>query len=163
VKIKILFSVLTLLLAFSVVGGVYASKETSNSKTKLLKQRLAEFRETVDEEIAQSFEISLEDLKELDRQDVLSEEKYKDIAMKFMDLIIEQDEGDIIPSIYLDEENNELYLLEKKSDGTNVLHKFESGKSKMRSSSIDGEESNEWVEVITEEADGEIFDFEEVE
>lgn len=75
----------------------------------------------------------------------------------------EQEDGDIIPSVYVDEENNELYILEKKSDGTNVLHIFQPENSDNHLSSNSTKLSLTWSEVEKETADGEIIDFEEVE
>ncbi|MCM3079624.1 hypothetical protein [Brevibacillus invocatus] len=162
-KKTLLFTSLTLVLVFSVFGGAYANKDLKLSKVETLKQRLSEFKEKVDNDVAQSFEINLDELVELDRKDVLNDEKYIGIGDKLMDVMIEQEDGDIIPSVYLDEENNELYILEKKSDGTNVLHKYQPENSKDQLSSKSSKFSLEWSEVEKEEADGEIIDFEEVE
>lgn len=162
-KKSLLFTSLTLVLVFSVIGGAYANKEMELSKVETLKQRLSEFKEKVDNDIAQSFDINLEELVELDRKVIINDEKYKGITNKLIDVINEQEDGDIIPSVYLDEENNELYILEKKSDGTNVLHKYQPENSDAQLSSKSTKFSLKWSEVENETADGEIIDFEEVE
>ncbi|QQE73754.1 hypothetical protein KDJ56_17940 [Brevibacillus composti] len=163
-KKKLLFTILTLLLVFSVFGGAYAKNEAKHSKVELLKQRLVEFRDKVDNDIALSFNINLGNLTQLDRQEIFSNEQYKNIAFTLMDVMIEQEDGDIIPSVYLDEKNNELYILEKKSDGMNVLHKYVTDSVQSLSSVQSNEDnhSTQWVEVNLNKADGKIIEFDEI-
>ncbi|KZE47095.1 hypothetical protein AV540_20030 [Brevibacillus parabrevis] len=163
-KKSVLFSGIALALAFSVIGYANASKQDD---MVIVKQRIAEFKEKVDNDIASSFDINLDDLKKLDHKEVLKSEEYKGIAKIVMNIMLEQANGDVVPSIYMDEENNELYILEKQADGTNILHKYSKNNEgydteRTVDAKNSGTDEESWNEISTEKSEGKIIEFEEV-
>ncbi|QOT00005.1 hypothetical protein JNUCC42_04420 [Brevibacterium sp. JNUCC-42] len=156
-----------LVLTVSAVGGATYAGMSKEKKVQLLEQRLVEFKANVDNDIAESFDVNLDNLEKLDHKEILNDENQIAIAKKYMEVSMEQEVGDIQPSIYLDKDKNELYILEKKAEGKNILHKYEQKQTRSLSKSSNDSTSNDlkadvWSEVSTDKAKGKVIDFEEV-
>jgi F0F1-type ATP synthase delta subunit len=115
-----------LTLALGALGAVNAEKEKSEIKPEVaaqLEKNIQEFKNEVDTDIIQSFKLDLTKFDKIDHKDVMQKDEYANLRKAFIRVAMEQSEGDIMPSIYLQNKNT-AYILEKKSDGSNVVHEF---------------------------------------
>ncbi|MEJ8545184.1 hypothetical protein [Brevibacillus borstelensis] len=162
---KKIITVLTIsLLSISAIGFANASsvkQEIPLEKKVKLEKNLKEFRDKVNDDIASSFNIELSGYKQLDRAALFQDKSGELDALKnaFMEVIENQEEGDIMPNIFINEETNEGLILEKKSDGKNKIYKLEKGNSKNLSKHTN---HDDWKIVDEDETEGEIILFEEV-
>lgn len=89
-----------------------------------IEQRLTRFKNEVDSDILSSSDLSLDGYTLIDNQTFYTDETYKPVAILISkEVIMQQENGDIIPSVYINGDNG--YVLEKKADGTNHIYYFE--------------------------------------
>jgi beta-lactamase regulating signal transducer with metallopeptidase domain len=84
------------------------------------------FLQDVDKDIADSFHLSLADLKKVDEQPMIDrqeEDQYASTMLRAHAQVMEnQGYGDIYPNIYLQQDGKNGYIFQKKADGTNYLY-----------------------------------------
>ncbi|MEL1135776.1 hypothetical protein AAC978_11385 [Desulfitobacterium sp. THU1] len=86
--------------------------------------QLSEFKQEVDQDIAESFNLSLEDLNLMDEMQLNhKEQQYATTMAKVLTQVRNnQDYGDIKESVYLNQDGKNGYIFAKKADGTNYLY-----------------------------------------
>lgn len=88
---------------------------------------LDRFLRGIDMEIADSFDISLDDYTKAEIKSLISKQNeiyYHSLLSVQSRVISKQNRGDYMPSIYLSKDGKSGYILEKKADGTNCLYEM---------------------------------------
>jgi hypothetical protein len=101
------------------------SKEINNSITN---ENPILVHKVIDAEIANSFGISLLNLKNIEKKELFKNQNnqyYYSLLMQFKQVMEDQKSGDILPSIYLNKEGTSCYIFNKKADGTNCIYIYE--------------------------------------
>lgn len=103
------------------------------------KQFLAE----VGKDIQQSLNLDLEGFEELDLAVLFksNNEEYPGLTRLIFEIMLEQQVGDVQPKLYLNQNN--VLILEKKADGSNIVHKYK----------FDNEK-NKWEKTEKEKSEG---------
>lgn len=117
----------------------------SGSDVTEMEKMLVDFEREITEEISNSFKINVEGydyFKAVKVGEVGNSESLEEIVT---DVMTNQTEGDVIPMVYVHENNKKAYIFEKKADGRNVVYKL--------SKKADGE----WTVADMTEKDGERF------
>lgn len=152
-KIIMLFAFI-LVLCTAAIGGVYAleqKSEVSQAVKKQIDNQVNQFLAKVDEDVQQSFNLNLAGYEKIDRKALFQDKKAyeKSLRSVYMEVIMNQSDGDILPQLYVNAQQNTGYILEKKADGQNVLYTIQ-------------KEDGEWRMVDTQEATGNVIEFEEI-
>jgi len=111
------------------------------------------FLQDVDKDIAGSFQLSLTDLKKVDVQPLYDqqEEQYASTMLGVLSQVRRtQDYGDINPSVYLKQDGQSGYVLEKKADGTNHLYSiaYNQGWAIIKTDSAPGQKMSKVIDEI---------------
>lgn len=133
---KLFFSILVvaiLIVGASIVGATeknYFSFSTPSTEKEIaikemIDKRVSDFKDAVDQDIKDSFDVKLEDFKKIHQKTIMTDEKYKDLKSIFLDILFKQNQGDVIPSVYVNETEGSGYILEKSVDGTNTIYIIE--------------------------------------
>ncbi|MFD1737458.1 hypothetical protein ACFSCX_12925 [Bacillus salitolerans] len=103
-----------------------AFKEPQNEEQEAIKERIdsanSEFMDNVNQDVLETFDLKLDDYEKLDNQDLYEDDTYKDLHGVLFEVMMSQEDGDIKPTVYV--KGNIAYILEKKADGTNILHEY---------------------------------------
>ncbi len=120
------WSVLSLALILVLGAVLLTDAQTVDGKdTEDARQRTNAFLQEVDKDVAGSFGLSLVDLKKADEQTLIDQQE-DSYASTLLDVLAQVrrtlDYGDIRPSVYLTQDGQNGYVLQKKADGTNHLY-----------------------------------------
>ncbi|MBO8157175.1 MAG: hypothetical protein H0Z32_12000 [Bacillaceae bacterium] len=138
---KGIFAAVAVMLALLIGSSVYADPEKGSRSFEVpttpeeqqIKEKIDqannEFRQKVLDDIKKSFSLQGSDFKEA-RSELLNDQNFKEFRWVYMEVVKNQEEGDIMPVLYYNQ--NQAYILEKKSDGTNVMYTLK-------------KDSSEWV------------------
>ncbi|MFC0416992.1 hypothetical protein ACFFHH_16340 [Cytobacillus solani] len=146
----ILTTGLALLLIGASVGsasekGFYIFEKPSNTEEQKIQEEIdkanEQFISDVNQDIQSSLKLDLEGYEQIDVDLIFEDEEYLNLANIVMSIMTVQEEGDIIPIVY--KNNNDVLILEKKADSTNFVHQFKLNNEK-----------NEWEKVQIEKGKG---------
>lgn len=130
--------VISVLVAFLVIGSslvnntsVVASQlghafkvPTNEAEVKIKKeidQKINAFRATVNQDVSNSFGLNLESYSEINYKEILSGQ-HDELKNAFFEVVVTQKPGDVMPSVFINNSQNEGYILEKKANGTSVIY-----------------------------------------
>lgn len=86
-------------------------------------ERLEKFREAIKSDFLRTFNVSLDGYTRLNDEQLAQIFKENKSLLNYY-FSINSDVGDIRPYIYMNEIKNHIYILQKKHDGTNILHEL---------------------------------------
>lgn len=122
------WSVLSVALILILGAVLLTNAQTVNGKDTdtALKAYIAHMQD-VDKDVADSFQLSLADLKKVDEQSLIDQQQQEEQNDSTLLGVLARirrtlDYGDIIPSVYLKQDGENGYVLQKKADGTNYLY-----------------------------------------
>jgi len=129
---------------------------TEEKIEKEVDTKMVEFKQKVDDDIFNTFNLPSEEYEAIDVNMLLDDGSIEYNALKdlLISICVEQKVGDILPSIYLSKENrNEGYICEKKNDGTNIIYTIK----RETNDKINANDTNDtkWVIENTEKKSGE--------
>ncbi|EST55088.1 hypothetical protein T458_10495 [Brevibacillus panacihumi W25] len=94
----------------------------TTSTSEDIEETLSTFQKDVVEDILISFDLEIEDY-DFFKAVKVSETNYSDSLKQIVvDVMEKQQENDIMPYVYIHQSNQNGYILEKKKNGTNVVH-----------------------------------------
>lgn len=110
--------------ALAKANGGHDFKTPNTTEEKMAKDKIdkvvAKFKQEVDKDIEDTFMINLSDYKKIDHKAILTTNSSSSLKKIFISIMLNQQTGDIIPSIYF--QGNKGFIIEKKADGTNVVY-----------------------------------------
>ena len=122
------WSVLSIVLILVLGAVLLTNAQTVDGKdTEDARQKANAFLQEVNQDVAASFGLSLADLKKVDEEPLYDqqEDPYVSTLLAVLAQVRRtQDYGDIKPSVYLNQDDQSGFVLEKKADGTNLLYKI---------------------------------------
>jgi len=148
------WSVLSIALIFVLGAVLLTNAQTMDGKdTDAAMKAYSTFRQDVDKDIAGSFQLSLADLKKVDEHSLYDqqEEQYASTMLGVLSQVRRtQDYGDINPSVYLKQDGQSGYVLEKKADGTNHLYSiaYNQGWAIIKTDSAQGQKMSKVIDEI---------------
>ncbi|WP_102275542.1 hypothetical protein [Cytobacillus massiliigabonensis] len=128
--------------------NVYIFENPTNAKEQEIKDEIEkannEFLREVNEDVQSSFKLDLTKYEAVELSEIFKNDEYDNLVSILMDVMIEQENGDIVPSVYI--KNDEAIILEKKATGKNIYHeiKFDN-------------EKNIWVKEVEKEKMGKVI------
>lgn len=151
------WSVLSIALILVLGAVLLTNAQTMDGKdgkdTDAVLKANASHLQDVDKDIAGSFQLSLTDLKKVDVQPLYDqqEEQYASTMLGVLSQVRRtQDYGDINPSVYLKQDGQSGYVLEKKTDGTNHLYSiaYNQGWAIIKTDSAQGQKMSKVIDEI---------------
>jgi len=103
-----------------------------------------QFLREINQDIKESLNLDLNGFEETELSALFQNDKYKELAFLTFDVMNEQETGDVQPTLYKSENN--ILIMYKKADGSNVVHKYK----------FDNEKKI-WEKVQKEKAQGSII------
>lgn len=103
-------------------------------------QKVAAFLDEMDAQVAEAFDISLKDCSKVE-DDTLNDQQqaqFKSLRERYFEVVREQQQGDIRPSIYIYKDDAlKGFILEKKADGTDCIYRLTQENNQWKSGKVD--------------------------